>query len=450
MKLKKMLAVLLTVAMVISLLPVMAVTAEDMARGSLNAAEENSSIVFTKELLPEGNGKSARIKLEAYTKGKVSATSDGRPTDIIMVLDQSGSMDDMIAVSDTENKSKLDIMKDAVQTFSEEVADFNTANDDRYRIAIVGFASEDSNTEVLTVGKSKSQIESNVEYNYDEVDSNSLDTDEDYYIRSENSYTQIYYLDNYFWYSDGWYYGDAFDRTEVDVSEVTVYSRTVTSYPDYRNAFVNCTSGAVASGGAITSAVNNLDGNGATRADLGFEMAEKIIEAQPEGTYDERDKIIIFITDGVPTTSSSFSSTVANSAVSYAKTMKDNKAHVYSLYIGSPTAQAESFMKAVSSNYPNAAAYDNLGDAAASSYYAAAGNAAQITAVLEEIKYTIATESALSEKSVVTDEISEYFRLPVVNGSVYDPTQVSIYTVDKTASGWAEEVPFSAATVQIE
>ena len=56
MKLKKMLAVLLTVAMVISLLPVMAVTAEDMARGSLNAAEENSSIVFTKELLPEGNG----------------------------------------------------------------------------------------------------------------------------------------------------------------------------------------------------------------------------------------------------------------------------------------------------------------------------------------------------------------------------------------------------------
>ncbi len=438
MKLKKMLAVILAIAMVASLFPVMA------------AGAGTSPVVFTKELIPAGNGQPAKIKLEAYVEGTVSSTSGGKPTDIILVLDQSGSMDDSIAVSDTQSKSKLAIMKEAVQAFAEEVADLNTANDSRYRMAIAGFASEDSNTEILTVGKSKSQIENNIEYRYDEVDGNSLDTDSDYYIRSGNSYTQIYYLNNYFWYDDGWYYGGAFDRTQVNVSEISVYNRTIASYPDYRDAFVNCTDSAVASGGAITNAVNNLDGNGATRADLGFEMAERIIEEQPAGTYDERDLIIVFITDGVPTTQSEFNATVANNAIDYAKTMKDNNAHVYSLYIGTPTGDAENFMKAVSSNYPDATAYTSLGDAAAESYYVAAGNSAQITALLEEIKYIIATDTVLTEQSVVTDEISEYFRLPSIKDGSYDPAQITTYTVDKTASGWAdEEKLFGAATVTV-
>ena len=127
-------------------------------------------------------------------------------------------------------------------------------------------------------------------------------------------------------------------------------------------------------------------------------MAERIIEEQPEGTYDDRDLIIVFITDGVPTTSSEFSATVADTAVNYAKTMKNNGAHVYSLYIGSPTGNAENFMKAVSSNYPDATSYTSLGNAAAESYYEAAGNSAQITALLEEIKYIIATDTTLTEK----------------------------------------------------
>jgi len=440
MKLRKLLAMVLTMAMVLTILPT----------ATLVSAESTDSIVFTKELIPAGEGQPAKIKLEAYVKGTVSATSGGRPTDIIMILDQSGSMDDMIAVSDTESKSKLDIMKDSVQTFAEEVADLNTAGDNRYRVAIVGFASEDSNTEVLTINKSKSQIENNPEYTYYEINSSSMNTDENYYISTGGSYTEIYYLENYFWYDDGWYYGGTLDRTQINISDYTIYSRTAT-YPDYRDAFINCTQSAVAANGDITTAINRLDGNGATRADLGFEMAERIIEAQPEGTYDDRDKIIIFITDGVPTTASDFSSTVANSAVSYAKEMKDSKAHVYSLYLGTPTSNAESFMKAVSSNYPDATAYDSLGDAAANSYYAAAGNAAQITAVLEEIKYTITTETTLSEKSVITDEISEYFRLPVEISGGYDPTQITTYTVDKTANGWAtEEKPFSTATVKID
>ncbi len=449
MKFRKMLAIMLTFAMIASLLPVIPVTAAEPVLGAGGAADE-SSVVFTKELIEAENGQPAKIKLEAYVKGTVSSTSGGKPTDIIMVLDQSGSMDDSIAVSDTESKSKLAIMKEAVQVFAEEVAELNIANDNRYRMAIAGFASEDSNTEVLTSGLSKEQIENGAEYDYVEADGSSLDRNKSYYISRGNSYTEIYYYDGGLFIDAGWYYGEWYNRTEVDVNAATVYSRSITGYPGYRDAFINCTDSAVASNGNITRAVNNLDGNGATRADLGFEMAERIIEEQPAGTYDERDLIIVFITDGVPTTQSAFDATVANTAVDYAKTMKSNNAHVYSLYIGTPTGNAENFMKAVSSNYPDATSYTSLGEAAAESYYVAAGNSAQITALLEEIKYTIATDTNLTEQSVITDEISEYFRLPSIKNGSYDPTQITTYTVDKTASGWAdEEKPFNAATVTV-
>jgi len=440
MKTQRMLAAILTVVMLISLMPAI-----------VFAADATDSVVFTKELMPAENGQPEKIRLEAYVKGTVNASSGGQPTDIIMVLDQSGSMDDSISVSGSGSSSKLSIMKDAVQKFAEDVAELNVADNDRFRIAIVGFASEDSNTEILTVGKSKNAVENNASYTYYEVDSNTLDRDESYYIEeTAGNYTQINYLENNFIYEDGWYYGGFLNRTYVDVSENTIYSRTA-SYPDYKDAFVECTDSAVATDGAITSAVGLIDGNGATRADLGFEMAERIIEEQPEGTYDNRALIIVFITDGVPTSHSEFDDSVANSAVTYAKTMKDNGAHVYSLYIGTPTGNAESFMKAVSSNYPKATSYNSLGDAAAETYYTAAGDSTQITALLEEIKYTIATDTNLTEQSVVVDEISEYFRLPAIKDGAYDPSQITTYTVEKTASGWAnEEKPFSAARVTLE
>ncbi len=78
-------------------------------------------------------------------------------------------------------------------------------------------------------------------------------------------------------------------------------------------------------------------------------------------------KIIVFFTDGTPTSQSEFNSTVANAAVTAAKEMKDGKATVYTIGIfdgadpnagvqDSKTSQENKFMQAVSSNYPNATA----------------------------------------------------------------------------------------------
>ena len=111
---------------------------------------------------------------------------------------------------------------------------------------------------------------------------------------------------------------------------------------------------------AFSDQVNAIKPAGATNAAAGLELAK----GQISGRSDAK-KVVIFFTDGAPTTQSSFSPDVASSAVGSAKDMKDAGAVVYS--IGTfqsadpakyPNAQGVSnenkFMHAVSSNYPSA------------------------------------------------------------------------------------------------
>ena len=75
MKTRKILATILTIAMLITLLP---------ANIIVSAATE--PVVFTKELLPAVSGQPRKIKLEAYTTGSTSSTSATMPADIVLVL----------------------------------------------------------------------------------------------------------------------------------------------------------------------------------------------------------------------------------------------------------------------------------------------------------------------------------------------------------------------------
>ncbi len=452
----KLMAWLLTLAMLMTMVSGLTITA---------SAEDTNPVVFTKELVPSTAGQPKRIKLEAYTTGSTTSSQTTMPADIILVLDQSGSMDDTIG-----SQTKLDIMKTAVTDFAAEVASFNTQNNDAYRLAIVGFASEsgyDDNTEILTVYGTQT-ITNTV---YTPVDITTLDTDNTYYIADGDGYTRIsYYEASFGSYQAGWYTSGFFGFRDdyVNIQSTTVYVRTTTTstapvttpgvaYADvtddnYAAALVNCTTDTIASEGTIGQAIAQLDGNGATRTDLGMRMAEAIFDAQPAGTYENRQKIVVVITDGVPTTASDFSTTVANNAVTAAKEMKDGGAHIFSMYLGNPNANSVSFLQALSSNYPNATAYDSLGgDPAATSYYSSHTEASAITNVFSDIAFSITANSTLNERSVVTDQISEYFTLPVISGGEYNPEQIMVYTSDKLeGDNWAAEVPFSQATVTVE
>lgn len=112
--------------------------------------------------------------------------------------------------------------------------------------------------------------------------------------------------------------------------------------------------------GDFSSQVNAIKPAGATNAAAGLELAK----GQTSGRSDAK-KIVIFFTDGKPTTQSAFDPGVASSAVGHAKKMKDAGAMVYSIGIfegADPAKYPDSqrvydennFMHAVSSNYPSA------------------------------------------------------------------------------------------------
>lgn len=167
---------------------------------------------------------------------------------------------------------------------------------------------------------------------------------------------------------------------------------------------------------ALKSSVNRLSANGATPADKGMTAAQTALRQARPGAK----KIVIFFADGVPTTQNAFSTRVANNAVTTALAMKSAGTLIYSIGIfegANPEQQsfdnwendqANQFMHAVSSNYPNATAYNktNWGTGGNLGYYKATNSADDLTKIFDDIQKEITTGSAYSGVSIV-DELSE-------------------------------------------
>ena len=202
------------------------------------------------------------------------------------------------------------------------------------------------------------------------------------------------------------------------------------------------------SGGKATNLKNKIAGikpAGATRADYGLELAGDITSGR-----EDAKKIVVFFTDGKPTSFSEFDSDVANAAVTAAKKMKDGKATVYTIGIFSgadPTADpskkgtsdVNKFMHAVSSNYPSATSYtsDQLGTSAENSdFYKSATNADELKKVFDDISKAITSEpphptkidkgydATKSGYITFTDELGDFMQVDgftevVINGTSF-------------------------------
>ena len=202
------------------------------------------------------------------------------------------------------------------------------------------------------------------------------------------------------------------------------------------------------SGGKATNLKNKIAGikpAGATRADYGLELAGDITSGR-----EDAKKIVVFFTDGKPTSFSEFDSDVANAAVTAAKKMKDGKATVYTIGIFSgadPTADpskkgtsdVNKFMHAVSSNYPSATSYtsDQLGASAENSdFYKSATNADELKKVFDDISKAITSEpphptkidkgydATKSGYITFTDELGDFMQVDgftevVINGTSF-------------------------------
>ena len=97
-------------------------------------AEDENGLILDKTAVSDGAG-GYKIRLEAYTTGTVTTTTTTSPVDIVLVLDQSGSMKD-----DFGGVTRQAAMKTAVNNFIDAVTTKYNASSSDHRIAIVTFA----------------------------------------------------------------------------------------------------------------------------------------------------------------------------------------------------------------------------------------------------------------------------------------------------------------------
>lgn len=368
---KRLLTWVLVLVMALSLLPLNVLAA--------NGPETDSSsgMNFTKELLsdqPDDDG-NYTIRMTAQATGTTTTTTKVEPMDIVLVLDQSGSMAD-----DFGNGTRQSAMKAAVNSFIGEVADKYSPNAD-HRMAIVTFG---TNARILA----------------------------------------------------GW--------TSVDEDGEA----------------------------ALTGEISGLTDSpsGATNVGAGMQMAKNLMDSDAyTGGNTDRQKTVIVFTDGVPTTSSYFDTTVANIAILAAKVMKGSGVTIYTvgIFTGANPEQlygdsgfdnisdgtvgsnwsdfsfwmigdiqnydvpaGNRFLNYLSSNFESAAkiglkpykaTFLGIGyhgweitqnfKRTSSDYYKTAADASSLKNIFKVISNIVPApgDPALDEKTVITDTLSDYF-----------------------------------------
>ncbi|MBS6499981.1 FctA domain-containing protein [Slackia sp.] len=242
---------------------------------------------------------------------------------------------------------------------------------------------------------------------------------------------------------------------------------------NYSQVMKNMTACSETTKSSFKDTINAIKPAGATNAAAGMELAQ----GQTSNRADAK-KIVIFFTDGTPTTQSDFSDEVASDAISAAKAMKDAGASVYTIGIfdganpsanvnASGTTNENKFMQAASSNYP-AAAYTytqywlsgewnwSFGDRAeGSDFYKSASSASELSKIFEDISKEIvkgagyptdAREGFEMSDGYITfdDSLGSYmqvdaFKAIVVNNHVFSD-------VTKTTTDTADTYTFAGTT----
>lgn len=201
----------------------------------------------------------------------------------------------------------------------------------------------------------------------------------------------------------------------------------------------------------LKNKVSKLKAAGATRADNGFNLAAKMMGS----ARTDAKKVVIFFTDGSPTSSSGFEGKVANKAVEAAKELKDGGAAVYSIGIfasanpSSLSSNENQFMHAVSSNFPKATKYNQLGEGnIEAGYYKSATNASELNTIFDEIEKSETTTSAYTNVTM-EDTLSDYVDLADNNYRVVAKDAsgkvVSLTNVDYTLTYDASTKKFTVA-----
>ena len=143
-------SIVLTLAMLLSLLPVSAMAAWDTRAGEANNPLTATSNNITVNKYVSGNADDGySLTLEAYAANRQTTTTTTTPLDIVLVLDVSGSMAFNFSGSQEENVPEADqritALKTAVNSFIGSVAENAASSGADHQISIVKFAGNWSN-----------------------------------------------------------------------------------------------------------------------------------------------------------------------------------------------------------------------------------------------------------------------------------------------------------------
>ena len=443
--------------------------------------------VVTRKTAVKNDDGTYRIRLESYVTGAITTTTvtEDIPTDIVLVLDQSGSMGKSFGYHYTEI------------TRNKTNGNYNDRRGPMYY--------KDSNGDYYKVSVEHSWGSNSYIYSYTDISgdrhtigtSTGQNTDPGYtfYTRADSSTTKLEALkeavtsfssavaekakgaDGIAGTDDdvdhriaiaGFASGETYnyENTELFIggTQYNYAGKTINS--QYSNAFQDMSTAAGA--GNISASVNALAAKGATKADLGMDMARKILDSNPVAAGEKRNRAVIMFTDGSPTANNGFQLNVANDAISKAGEIKAAGATVYSVGIFSGADATSAGTKPGGDLGQNSASLpaacnwfmqnlsSNNGTPQTPGYYLSASSTAALSDIFQQISKQIETGGAsvkLGSDTVVKDIISDYFQLP--EGMTTDDISISTaqfdgYEADGKTAKWKDEAAAPGVSAEIQ
>lgn len=385
---------------------------------------------------------SYKITMEAYATGASTTTVSTEPVDIVLVLDVSGSMDDIMK-SDTYTPVYESDLKGNATYYVMQSGEYKEVEYKWWKDWFNGkWYIAGTNQQVIP---KTSETDSNVnhvqfyELTYlDKIDA--LKNAVNGFIKkvaekSPNSQIAIVK-----------FAGDKSYRVGNDTYRDGRYTY------NYSQIVRNLTTVDDNGKSNLQDAISSLSPAGATAADYGMQLAQTIITG---AANNGRKKVVIMFTDGEPNHDNGFSTEVANNAIAASKSIKDTGATVYTIGIfsgadGTPVTSLDGvsntnkYMHLVSSNYMNAASMGETGDATypdgGKSYFLSAGSADDLNSIFQQISQEVGgSTTTLDKNAVIKDIVTPYFTMPANTESVTVKTAES----DGSTDNWKEAVAFN-------
>ena len=438
-KARRLLSWVCVLALCMSLLPVTALAAPTESGTQENpVTNTKNQVTVNKWVSTDGDG-NYRLNMEAYASNEVTSTTTTKPLDIVLVLDVSGSMDERLG----EGSFQYTPASRNEWTYN------NVASREYY----------------YNDGESYQRVYARADYDgwwpFGEYTNFRLTDENDQLIpksQKGDSADNVLYTGTL--YTRTWSEGDT--KLEAMKKAVNAFiDQVALSSDQHRISVVKFASEEAWHGyndteivrgltntneSGVTTLkddVDNLWAGGATRADMGLELAEDILDRNTVEGRDSKEVVVLF-TDGEPTSGSSFEGNVAASAVNTAKGIKDDGVTIYTVGMFGSTSNEDvtDYMNGVSSNHPEATAvghyngqsYDSwqrldLGEQASSDYYFTADSASELESIFEGIAEDVTTSTLAvypDKTAILSDTLSEYFDFPANMQTSGDDSDVTV------------------------